>query len=113
MLKTNDDVLEVANQIRAKQRGDKADAMAHLIEAYQILVRHKKEGVKYYTIVDDVRCAKCGGVILKQVAPLGMITPGGSPIIGCPKCRTFSYKHDRSEFVKLVGESEFEELNKR
>ena len=101
MLQTHEDVLEIAKQIRVKQRGDKVTAIARLIEAYEILARHKKEGVKYYTIVEDVRCAKCGGVILKQVHPLGMITPGGSPIIGCPKCKTFSYKHDRSEFVKL------------
>lgn len=106
MLKMSKDVLGIAYQIRAKQRGDKANVMAHLIEAYQILVRHKKEGVKYYTIIEDVRCAKCGGIILRQVAPLGMITPGGSSIIGCPKCKTFSYKHDRGDFIKLVEEKE-------
>lgn len=100
MLKTRDEVLEVAKQIRSKQRGDKVDAMFHLIEAYDILVRHRKEGRKYFTIVEDTRCATCGGVILKRVEPLGMMTPGGSPITGCPNCNNFSYKHDRSEFVK-------------
>ncbi|GAI66330.1 unnamed protein product [marine sediment metagenome] len=65
MLKTNDEVLEVAKQIRSKQRGDKVDAMFHLIEAYDILVRHRKGGVKYFTIVEDIRCATCGGEFVK------------------------------------------------
>jgi len=101
MLKTHGDVLEVAKQIWSKQRGDKVGAMFRLIEAYDILVRHRKEGRKYFTIVEDTRCATCGGIILKRVDPLGMLTPEGSPITGCPICNNFSYKHDRSEFVIL------------
>ena len=100
-MKTHEDISEIAKQIRSKQRGVKWDAIQHLIETYDILVRHKKEDKKYYIIDKGVGCAKCGGVILNQVAPLGMLTPGGSPIAGCPVCKTFSYKHDRSEFVKI------------
>ena len=101
MVKTYEDILDIGVEILSRQRGDKANVMTHLLNAFRRLVRDNTKGIKYYSIIEDVRCAKCGGVVLKQVAPLGMITLGGEVPTGCPTCKTISYMHDGSKFVKV------------
>ena len=75
--------------IISKQKDEnKRRALNSMLRQYEHVTETIQSEGKIYTILDGFKCAKCGGIILKDVFP--GVTPGGNPRVGCPVCKTFS-----------------------
>lgn len=102
-IKNHDDITKLAKQVLVKQRDAKQVAISFILEEWIRLVQAEHEVKTWYTIIHGVRCAKCGGIILKVVGPFSKPTCGGNPIIGCPKCSTI-YASMMSSRVDIIFE---------
>jgi len=89
-LRTRDDITSVAKTVSSKQRDAKRVAIDYMIDEWRRLVRASERNETWYVVVDNLRCKKCGGVILKRVGPFSVLTCGGNPSVGCPVCNTIS-----------------------
>lgn len=80
--------MELLRQVEIKQKGIKREALNQVNDVFENSLNKNKS---LYSIVPERHCAKCGGVILQREGIFPMITPGGSPIRGCPVCETWCY----------------------
>ncbi len=79
---------ELLKEVWTKQRGDKSIAISRILEDYKQMMDKAEE--QYFKIIQNVKCKKCGGIILTKVHIFSQITCGGNPVVGCPVCKTFS-----------------------
>lgn len=85
---TREDITGLAKKVLAKQRDAKQVAIGYIIEEWNRLVQADQKVETWYSIIHNICCANCGGVILRVVGPFSKPTCGGNPILGCPKCST-------------------------
>ena len=83
------EIIEQARLVLSRQRGKKADAILHLLVAYEVLVQDVSDGIKYYSVMDGVVCPDCNTTLLKRRSPLGLYTTDGNPIYYCIKCKKY------------------------
>lgn len=95
-MKTKQEILALAREVEKRQRGEKRDAIERVIDAYEVAIQKPQV---MYSVVDNKKCAICGGVILQKQSIFPMITPGGNPIRGCVVCGTMSWDMHNKNIV--------------